>query len=94
MHATYQPKKKLTKYQPKKEYSLRSKHNIKNATVSKIGLSGECVLQTMNEKDYYLTLTKIVLVFAKPNEPNLLANGGYDQADSQFGRYGYDNQEY
>ena len=66
----------MTKYQPKKEYSLRSKHNTKNAAVSKISLSGERVLQTM------------------PNKPNLLANDRYDQADSQFGRYGYDHQEH
>ena len=32
-------------------------------------------------------------MFAKPNDPDLIAYGGYDQADSQYGRYGYDHQD-
>ena len=43
------------------------------------------------KKGYHLNKTKI-LVFAKPNNPNLIANGRFDKADSQYDRYGYDHQ--
>ena len=95
----------IKRHQPKKEYLLRSKHNTKTATVSEISHSGERVQQAMNEERLLFDQNKNPSVFAKPNDPNLTANGGYDhQADneyggngydhagSQSGRYGYDNQ--
>ena len=95
----------IKRHQPKKEYILRSKHNTKTATVSEISHSGERVQQAMNEERLLFDQNKNPSVFAKPNDPNLTANGaydhqadneyggnGYDHADSQSGRYGYDNQ--
>ena len=74
-------------HQPKKEYSLRSKHNIKTATVSEISHSGERVQQTINEERLPHDQNKNLSVFAKPKDPNLTANGGYDhQVDNQYGR--------
>ena len=59
----------------------------------------------MNEERPLFDQNKNPSVFAKPNDPNLTANGrynnqadneyggnGYDHADSQSGRYGYDHQ--
>ena len=40
----------IKKHQPKKEYSLRSKHNIKTATLSEISHLGERVQHTINEE--------------------------------------------
>ena len=95
----------IKRHQPKKEYMLRSKHNTKTATVLEVSPSGERVQQAMNEEKLLFDQNKNPSVFAKPNDPNLTANGGYDhQADnkyggngydhagSQSGRYGYDNQ--
>ena len=92
----------IKKYEPNKEYSLRSRHNIKPATLSEISHSGERVQQTMNEERLLFDQNKNPSVFAKPNGPNLTANGGYDHqidnqyggneynhTDSQYGRYGY-----
>ena len=66
----------VEKHQPKKEYSLRSKHNIKTATLSEISHSGKCVQNTMNEERLLSDQNKNLSVFAKPNDPNLTANGG------------------
>ena len=95
----------IKKHQSKKNYSLRSKHYTKIATVSEISHSGERVRQTMNEERSLFYQNKTPSVFANPNDPNLTANGGYnnqadneyggngyDHADSQSGRYGYDHQ--
>ena len=76
--------------QPKKDYRLRSKHNIKTATVSEQIHSGERVQKTMSEERLLSDQNKNPSVFVKPNDPNLIANGGYDQANSQYGRCGYD----
>ena len=59
----------------------------------------------MNEERLLFDRNKNPSVFAKPNDPNLTSNGGYDHqadnqyggngfdhADSQCGRYGYDHQ--
>ena len=73
------------KHQLKKEYSLKSKHNIKTAALSEISHSGEHVQQTMNEERILFDQSKNPYVFSKPNDPNLIASGGYDQADSQYG---------
>ena len=40
----------MKKHQPKKEYSLRSKQNIKTLIVSEISHSGERVLQTISKE--------------------------------------------
>ena len=61
--------------------------------------------QTINEERLLFEQNKNPFVFAKPNDPNLTANGGYDyqddnqhggngygHTDSQNGRYGYDHQ--
>ena len=40
----------IKKHKPKKEYSLRSKHNTKTATVSEISHSGESAQHTLNEE--------------------------------------------
>ena len=58
----------------------------------------------MNEERLLFDQNKNPSVFAKPNGPNLTANGGYDHqidnqyggneynhTDSQYGRYGYDH---
>ena len=84
----------IEKYQSKKEYSLRSKHNIKTATVSEISHSGGCVQNTMNEERLLSDQNKYPSVFPKPNDPNLTANGrtGYDHNDRQYDGYGYDHQ--
>ena len=82
----------IKKHQPKKEYSLRSKHNIKTASVSEISHSGGRVQQTKNEERLLFDQNKNGSVFANPNDSNLTANGGYDHADNQYGRYGYDHQ--
>ena len=95
----------IKKHQPKKEYSLRSKHNTKTATVSEISHSGERAQQTMNEERLLFDQNKNPSGSAKPNDPNLTSNGGYDHqannenggngydhADSQSGRYEYDHQ--
>ena len=95
----------IKKHQQKKEYSLRSKHNIKTATVSEISHSGERVQQAMNEERLLSDQNKNSSVFAKSKNPNLTANdgydhqadnqydgNGYDHTDSQYGRYGYDHQ--
>ena len=57
LRTTSEPTKKkvpdpinIKKHQAKKEYRLRSKCNIKTATVSEISHSGERVQQTMNEE--------------------------------------------
>ena len=39
----------IKKHQPKKEYSLRSKHNIKTATVSEVSHLGERLQQVMKK---------------------------------------------
>ena len=39
----------MKKHQPKKEYSLRSKHNIKTATVSEVSHLGERLQQVMKK---------------------------------------------
>ena len=84
----------IKKHQPKKEYSLRSKHNIKTATVSEISHSGERAQHTLNEERLISGQSKNPSVFAKPNNPNLKANDGnkYYHANSQVVRYGYDHQ--
>ena len=83
--------KSIKKHQPKKEYGLRSKHNIKTVTVSEISHSIERVQQPMNDERLVFDQNKNPSVFAKPNDPNLTANGGYDhQADNQFGVNGHD----
>ena len=48
----------------------------------------------MNEERLLSDQNKNPSVFAKPNDPNLTANGGngYDHNDHQYGRYGYDHQ--
>ena len=48
----------------------------------------------MNEERLLPDQNKNPSVFTKPSDPNLSANGGngYDHADSQYGRYGYDHQ--
>ena len=46
----------------------------------------------MNEERLLFYQNKNVPVFVKLNEPSLIANGGYDHADSQYGRYGYNYQ--
>ena len=57
--------------------------------VSKISHSGECVQQAMNEERLLFDQNKNPSVFAKPNDPNLTANGGYDhQADNEYGGNG------
>ena len=76
----------------KKEYSLKSKHNVRSATVSEISHSGEHVQQTMDEERLLFDQSKNPYVFPKPSDPNLIASGGYDQADSEDGRYVYDHQ--
>ena len=46
----------------------------------------------MNEERLLFDQNKNSSVFAKPNEPNLTANGGYDHYTySQYGRYEYDH---
>ena len=84
----------IEKHQSKKEYSLRSKHNIKASTVLEISHSGECLQHTMNEERLISDQNKNPSVFPKTNDPNLTANGGngYDHNDRQYGRYGYDHQ--
>lgn len=44
----------------------------------------------MYEERLLLDQNKNSSVFARPNNPDLVANGGYDQADNQCIRYGYD----
>ena len=66
------------KHQPKKEYSLRSKYSIKNATVSGKSHSGERVQQTTNKERLLSDQNKNSSVFTKPNDPSLTANGGKD----------------
>ena len=39
----------MKKHQPKKEYSLRSKHNIKTATVSEVSHLGEVMKKVMKK---------------------------------------------
>ena len=59
----------------------------------------------MNEERLLSHQNKSSSVFAKPNDPNLAANGGsyhqaenqycgngYDHNDSQYSSYGYDHQ--
>ena len=95
----------IKRHQPKKECSLRSKHNIKTATISEISHSGERVQQTINEERLLSDQNKSPSVFAKPGDPNLTANyrcdyradnqygrNGYDHTDIQYGRYGYNHQ--
>ena len=82
----------MKKHQPKKKYNLRSKYNISTATVSEINHSRERVQQMMNEERLLFDQNKNASVFVKLNEPSQIANGGYDHADSQYGRYGYDYQ--
>ena len=82
----------IKKYQPKKEYSLSLKHNIKTATVSEICHSEEHVQQTNNKKRLIFDQNKNSSVFANPDDPNLTANGAYDHTDNQYGRYGYHHQ--
>ena len=53
--------------------------------------SGQRVQQKMNQERLIFDENKNP-VFTKPNDPNLIVNGGYDQADSQYGRYRYDHQ--
>ena len=55
----------IKKHQPKKEYSLRSRHYTKTATVSEISHSGERVQQTMNEER---------LLFDQSKNPSVLPN--------------------
>ena len=47
----------------------------------------------MNEERLLSDQNKNPSVFAKPNDPNLTANGGngYDHNDHQYGKYGYDH---
>ena len=77
----------IKKHQPKKEYSLRSKHNIKTVTVSEISRSGEREQHTINEERLLSDQNRNPSVFVKPNDRNLTANGGngYDHNDSQYG---------
>ena len=82
----------IKKHQPKIEYNLRSKHNIKTATVSEMSHSRERVQQTKNEEILLFDQNKNPSMFANPKNSNLTANGGYDHADNQYGRYGYDNE--
>ena len=82
----------IKSHQPKKEYSLRSKHNFKTATISETSHSEERVHQTMNEERLLSDQNENPSVFAKPNDPNLTANDGYDhQADNHYGGNGYDH---
>ena len=82
--------KSIKSHQPKKEYSLRSKHNFKTATISETSHSEERVHQTMNEERLLSYQNENPSVFAKPNDPNLAANDGYDhQADNHYGGNGY-----
>ena len=67
----------IKKQQPKREYSLRLKHNIKTAAVSEISHSGEHVEQIMNKKRLLSDWNKNPSVFAKPNDLNLIANSRY-----------------
>ena len=84
----------IKKHKPKKEYSLRSKHNTKTATVSEISHSGEPAQHTLNEERLLSDQNKNPSVFPNPKHPNLTANGRneYYHVDSQYGRYGYDHQ--
>ena len=66
----------IKKHQPKKEYSLRLKQNVKTTTVSEISHSREKVYQTMNGERLLSEQNKNPSVFPKPNDPNLTANGG------------------
>ena len=58
------------KHQPKKEYSLRSKYSIKNATVSGKVTQENVYSKQRIKEDYYLTKTKIPLCL--PNQTILV----------------------
>ena len=76
----------IKKHQPKKEYNLRSKHNIKTVTLSEISRSGESVQHTINEERLLSDQNKNPSVFVKPNDRNWTGNGGngYDHNNSQY----------
>ena len=38
----------------------------------------------MHEERLLLDQNKTFFVFARPNNPDLIANGGHDQADNQY----------
>ena len=77
----------IKKHQPKNEYSLRSKHNIKTATLSEISHLGERVQHTINEERLLSDQNKNPSMFVKLNDRNLTANGGngYNHNNSQYG---------
>ena len=66
----------IKKHQPKKEYSLRSKHNIKAATLSEISHLGERVQHTINEERLLSDQNKNPSMFVKLNDRNLTAMVG------------------
>ena len=68
----------IKKHQPKQEYSLRSKHHIKTATISEISHSAKWVQQKKYKERLIFDQNKNLSVFDKPNDPNLIASGGYD----------------
>ena len=77
--------------QPKKEYNLRSKLNNKTLIVSEMSHSGERVQRTMNEERPLFDQNKNSSAFTIPNDPDLIANGGYIMLI--VNRSAYDHQD-